>query len=251
MTYVLSDIHGNLQRFKSIMAQINLQTNDTLYVLGDVIDRYAGGIKILRQIMRMPNTKMLIGNHEYMMLNAIGHCKDAAEEKENTNRREKRLWYRNGGTITHEQLKHYRKDIRAEIFDFIRQLPTNLEVEVNGIRYKLVHASPEGNYMKSPWNIYDYKSSREFAIWNRWDETQPIPEGYVLIFGHTPTCYFHDKMPCDFSHGKLDFITARIVNPANFFREETVDLLHDNYGYVENSILTDSQRQKVRDKVAF
>ena len=55
MTYVLSDIHGNLQRFKSIMAQINLQTNDTLYVLGDVIDRYAEGIKILRQIMRMPN----------------------------------------------------------------------------------------------------------------------------------------------------------------------------------------------------
>lgn len=104
MTYVLSDIHGNLQRFESIMTQINLQTNDTLYVLGDVIDRYAGGIKILRQIMRMPNAEMLIGNHEYMMLNAIGHCKDAVEEKENTNRREKRLWYRNGGMITHEQL---------------------------------------------------------------------------------------------------------------------------------------------------
>ena len=50
MTYVLSDIHGNLQRFESIMAQINLQADDTLYVLGDVIDRYAGGIKILRQI---------------------------------------------------------------------------------------------------------------------------------------------------------------------------------------------------------
>lgn len=195
MTYVLSDIHGNLQRFESIMTQINLQTNDTLYVLGDVIDRYAGGIKILRQIMRMPNAEMLIGNHEYMMLNAIGHCKDAVEEKENTNRREKRLWYRNGGMITHEQLKHYRKDIRAEIFDFIRQLPTNLEVEVNGIKYKLVHASPEENYIKSPWNIYDYKNSREFAIWDRWDETQPIPEGYVLIFGHTPTCYFHDKVP--------------------------------------------------------
>ena len=27
MTYVLSDIHGNLQRFKSIMAQINLQAD--------------------------------------------------------------------------------------------------------------------------------------------------------------------------------------------------------------------------------
>lgn len=63
MTYVLSDIHGNLQRFESILAQINLQPDDTLYILGDVIDRYPDGIKILRRIMKMPNARMLIGNH--------------------------------------------------------------------------------------------------------------------------------------------------------------------------------------------
>ena len=68
MTYVLSDIHGSLPRFESIMAQINLQAEDTLYVLGDVIDRYPDGIKMLRRIMKMPNAKMLLGNHEYMML---------------------------------------------------------------------------------------------------------------------------------------------------------------------------------------
>ena len=55
MTYVLSDIHGNLRRFESIMEQINLQSDDTLYVLGDVVDRYPDGIKILRRIMKMPN----------------------------------------------------------------------------------------------------------------------------------------------------------------------------------------------------
>lgn len=82
--------------------------------------------------MQMPNAKMLIGNHEYMMLKAIGHCKDVAEEKENTNWRQRKIWYRNGGMVTHEQLKHYRKDTRSEIFDFIWKLPTNLEVEVNG-----------------------------------------------------------------------------------------------------------------------
>ena len=95
----------------------------------------------------MPNARMLIGNHEYMMLKAIGHCKDAAEEKENTNWRQRRHWYRNGGMVTHEQLKHYRKDTRADIFDFIWKLPTNIDVEINGIKYKLVHASPEENYM--------------------------------------------------------------------------------------------------------
>ena len=83
MIYVMSDIHGNLERFESIMRQINLKEEDTLYILGDVIDRYPYGIKLLRKIMKMPNVKMLLGNHEYMMMQAIGHCKDAADEKKN------------------------------------------------------------------------------------------------------------------------------------------------------------------------
>ena len=195
MTYVLSDIHGHLQRFESIMKQINLQPNDTLYILGDVVDRNPYGIKILRRIMNMPNAKMLLGNHEYMMLHSIGHCKNAADEKENTNWSERRCWYSNGGKITHEQLKHLRIEQRAEIFKFIRLLPINFDVEVNGIKYKLVHASPKENYLTLDKYFYEYENEREFAVWNRWNELQPIPEGYVLVFGHTPTCRFQTTEP--------------------------------------------------------
>ena len=195
MIYVLSDIHGNLQRFESIMKQINLQPDDTLYILGDVVDRKPDGIKILRKLMKMPNVKMLIGNHEYMMLNAVGHCKNAAEEKENTNWKQRRLWYNNGGRITHDRLKRITIEQRAELFQFIRTLPTNIEVEVNGTKYKLVHASPEENYMTQYWYSEDYKNQREFAMWERWNEMHPIPEGYTLIFGHTPTCYFQTVEP--------------------------------------------------------
>ena len=195
MIYVLSDIHGNLQRFESIMKQINLQPDDTLYILGDVVDRNPDGIKILRKLMKMPNVKMLIGNHEYMMLNAVGHCKNAAEEKENTNWKQRRLWYNNGGRITHDRLKRITLEQCAELFQFIRALPTNIEVEVNGIKYKLVHASPEENYMTQYWYSEDYKNQREFAVWERWNEMHPIPEGYTLIFGHTPTCYFQTVEP--------------------------------------------------------
>ena len=56
---------------------------------------------------------------------------------------------------------------------------------------------------------------------------------------------------CDFKNGKLDFKTARIVSPTDFFRKETIQWLHDNYCYVEHSILTESQRQKVKDGIAF
>ena len=71
MVYVLSDIHGNLNRYNSIIEQINLQETDILYILGDVIDRYPDGIKILREIIKKDNVKMLLGNHEYMMLEAL------------------------------------------------------------------------------------------------------------------------------------------------------------------------------------
>lgn len=56
---------------------------------------------------------------------------------------------------------------------------------------------------------------------------------------------------CDFENGKLDFKTAHIVSPADSFREETVQWLRDNYQYVEYSILTESQRQKIKDDITF
>lgn len=232
MTYVVSDIHGNLQRFDSILKQIQLQPDDTLYVLGDVIDRYPDGIKILGRIMKMPNVKMLLGNHEYMMLNAIGHCSDAAEEEFYTNWSARSLWYRNGGEVTHRQLKHMRKDFRANLFDFLYHLPVNLETEVNGIKYKLVHASPVENYYISSFSE-KYLDQREFAVWNRWKQSQPVPDGYKMIFGHTPTFFFQETEPlclwknenaigidcgCGYVDGRL--LCLRLDDMKEFYSEE-------------------------------
>ena len=49
MIYVMSDIHGQKRRFDSVMRQIGLRAEDTLYVLGDVIDRNPDGIGILEE----------------------------------------------------------------------------------------------------------------------------------------------------------------------------------------------------------
>ena len=47
MIYVLSDIHGRLDRFEKMLRMIDLRDDDTLYILGDVIDRGKDGIRIL------------------------------------------------------------------------------------------------------------------------------------------------------------------------------------------------------------
>ena len=80
MIYVMSDIHGQKRRFDSVMRQIGLRAEDTLYVLGDVIDRNPDGIGILRRIMAMPNARMLLGNHELMMMNALYYPPPADED---------------------------------------------------------------------------------------------------------------------------------------------------------------------------
>lgn len=198
MIYVMSDIHGNSRRFNSIMEQIKFKDTDTLYILGDVIDRYPDGIRILRKLMKMNNVKMLLGNHEFMMLKALKTQDDDFYSSYSG----LSLWYRNGGRVTHNYLKHIRKDLRREVFRYLQELPVNIEIEVNNKKYLLVHGAPECNFRRAHG---DYETSKEYAVWKRWKVFEYVPEDYTLIFGHTPTINFNDKMPTEvfFSHNAI------------------------------------------------
>ena len=43
MVYCMSDIHGEIERFHQMLNLIELRSDDHLYIIGDVIDRYPGG----------------------------------------------------------------------------------------------------------------------------------------------------------------------------------------------------------------
>lgn len=191
MIYVISDIHGNMRRFNSILKQIDLQSEDTLYVLGDVIDRHPDGIKILRKLMAMPNVKMLLGNHEYMMMQALDIATGFGDGDPQYYLD---LWYRNGGGVTHYYWKHIRKTTRKEIADYLNSLPINIDVLLNGVHYKLAHAAAEDTY-EDAWNKHRYQNSMEYAVWYRpWLE-QFQQATYTLIFGHTTTKHFQHGYP--------------------------------------------------------
>ena len=70
-TYVMSDIHGQYKSFLKMLDLIRFGEEDTLYVLGDVIDRGPDGILILEHLMKMENAQMFMGNHELLMLDAL------------------------------------------------------------------------------------------------------------------------------------------------------------------------------------
>ena len=80
--------------------------------------------------MAMPDARMLLGNHEGMMLQALY---DPAPEMDRCyDRRKQAIWYSNGGAVTHAYLRPIRKTIRREIFEFLAALPLGYEIQVNG-----------------------------------------------------------------------------------------------------------------------
>ena len=66
MTYVMSDIHGCYDKYQSMLAAIHFAADDTLYVLGDVLDRGPDGFRILLDLAVRPNVTGLLGNHELL-----------------------------------------------------------------------------------------------------------------------------------------------------------------------------------------
>lgn len=189
MIYILSDIHGNLRRFQSILEQIQLKAEDTLYILGDVMDRHPHGIQILRQIMAMPNAKMILGNHEYMMLRALGHPYDNNIDTGTALAH----WYRNGGQVTHEAFNLLSPEEQAETIAFLQSLPLSIDLTWNGQPCKLVHGGPVEAFDHDP----KYFGPVHYAVWKRWKPEDSWPTGYTMIFGHTPTRYYRDIVPME------------------------------------------------------
>ncbi len=59
--YAISDIHGEYDKFNEVLKKISFKETDTLYVLGDVLDRGPHPIKTLLQLMDMPRMQYAYG----------------------------------------------------------------------------------------------------------------------------------------------------------------------------------------------
>ena len=161
--YVIGDIHGEADRFHAMLEKIHFSEEDTLILLGDVIDRGPDGIALLLEIMEMPNVIMLLGNHEYMMLQYLSPSATGTEI---------RRWNRNGNAPTLAAYLKQKAKVQQRIISYLRGLPTHLEMEINGKWFYLVHGFPGEN-------VHD-------EVWHRpeIDTVNPKP-GCQVIIGHT------------------------------------------------------------------
>lgn len=109
-TYIISDIHGEYDLFIELLDKIKLKKEDTLYILGDVLDRGPNPIKTLRKLMEMPNAVCMVGNHELMALECLEFLMKEITDMSIEELDEKMLdnlvtWQYNGSKTTIEEFR--------------------------------------------------------------------------------------------------------------------------------------------------
>lgn len=164
----MSDIHGESDRFYAMLEKINFSEEDTLYIIGDIIDRKPGGIELIMDIMNRPNVHMILGNHEDLCVGTLGEVNIFGARQ---------MWEQNGGECTRMELLNLRTlEERAKILNYLSQLPDHIDIEVDERRFHLVHGGPG--------------KTKEDRIWGRPKPgaSAPIPNVTVIV-GHTPTVY--------------------------------------------------------------
>ena len=179
MHYVLSDIHGQYEVFEQMLNKLNLKSDDTLYILGDIIDRGPEVGKVIDTVMSLKNVQMIVGNHEYMMLESF---------KGNLKLYNYLNWKQNGCKTTLKDFNEFSKEKQDSIIDYFSSLPYKIEVDINGTHFILVH----GYYIEERLNITE--KWKYNTVWKRYEPFEQGPADAVVVFGHTPTWYYQKRI---------------------------------------------------------
>lgn len=181
MIYCMADIHGDYERYEKMLTEIRFSDADTLYVIGDAIDRGPRSVDVVLDIMRRSNVILLRGNHEQMCLDDLRWRSPDARAR----------WQMNGGGRTRSDLMYKRTPaVRSRILNYFLNAPTCLDLEVNGRRFHLVHGFPAENDNDRMWERPD-------------PEAEPPLQGATAIVGHTPTALLtgESNLPFRIWHG--------------------------------------------------
>ncbi|WP_330687824.1 metallophosphoesterase [uncultured Acetatifactor sp.] len=184
----MSDIHGEYEMFLELLGEIGLRAEDTLYILGDVLDRGPHPIRTLLMLMKMPNVVCLAGNHELMALECLGFLMKEITDMSIGELDEKMLenlvtWQYNGSSTTIEEFRGLGREMQKSVIDFLKEFSIYEELTVNGRDYLLVHAGL-GNYCPEK-DIEDY--SLRDLMWERADYGIRYFDDIYVVTGHTPT----------------------------------------------------------------
>lgn len=186
MTYVVSDIHGEYEKFLSLLSLIDLKDDDILYIAGDLVDYGAGGMELVGDLSVRLNVYPIAGDHDYIaarMLHGFDKMLHAGSAPDPDYIAEMTAWVKDGGQPTLDAFRGLDRDEREGVLDYLGELPLFEEFTVGGTDYLMVHAGIAG--YKNGTDPDDYQPEDFFSEVP--DAEYPLVEGKTLIVGHVRT----------------------------------------------------------------
>lgn len=191
--YACSDLHGMLRFYKAVKEM--LQPEDVVYFLGDAGDRGPEPWECIKTILNDPQFIYIKGNHEDMLVDAMGHGYGSAWA----------LLRSNGGKKTCEAAMDEPdwKEWRAKL----AALPTKATyTNTQGQTVYLSHAgfTPSTDHQGQMRWMWDRD-----LIWDRdhffdeWPEDE-IFQKAVVVHGHTPIPYLLDEIDSACTMGEIE-----------------------------------------------
>lgn len=191
-TLCFSDLHANYDLWQQIKEYI--KPEDTVFCLGDCVDRGDCGLEILNEVLETPNITLLRGNHEDF-IDSIGSEALLCEEPEDfywiSNLE---LWEANGAKNTIKAFSELSKAKQKDLINKIRQLPTH--VEYTNTKGDVIYLCHAGRHPYTEETIHITKSCIPVNnyIWDRnhirqlkWDGK----DNEYCVHGHTPVVYMY------------------------------------------------------------
>ena len=208
MTYVISDIHGDFDRYQRMLEQIRLdEDRDVLFVLGDVLDYGEGSFQILLDMSSRPNVYPILGEHEVTALPLLqklaGDISEAAIAKFDPETLKAFMeWGKNGGQETVRAFRELDPDDREWVLEYLEEFAPYEEIDVNDKTFVLVHAGLDGFSVSR--DLEDYEIDE--LIHESPDYSRIYFSDKILVTGHKPTVEIHPG-----SKGKIFTLNGHIA----------------------------------------
>lgn len=185
----MSDIHGCYSQYIDLLEQVSFSDEDTLFVLGDVLDKGPEPIRLLQDMSMRPNVIPILGNHEYMAATVLQDMMQEITEETCITLLSPDFmssygyWIFDGGDTTLKQFLKLKQDEREALMEYLQEFSLYEEVSVGGKDYVLVHAGIEPFIEGKPLEEYALHElifkSPEAGVHYFKDKT--------VIYGHIPT----------------------------------------------------------------
>ena len=188
MQYVMSDIHGCYGRFLKILDTIGFSDTDSLYILGDSLDRGPDSIPLLRDLSLRTNVFHIIGDHEFMAIRCLRAIGNAALENTKNRLNNDEItamlnWLADGGEPTMKGFGLLAPEEREGLLEYLEDMPLYDIAEAGGHKFVLTHAGISNFRQEKPLDEYEVGD----LLFDAPDYGRRYFNDAYFITGHIPT----------------------------------------------------------------